>query len=456
MREKIDVIDLYFIASLVIGSIVRVISLFTLPLNLDSYPFIRAAMGILELDYNRYGTFRPPGFPLLIVPYLLISGNGEIAAKLASLTSSILLLISSYVVFRDASLKLFDDKESSKQKARYTGFLVSLLLSINIYFMIHPGYGIREEYLTILCMLVFYFTIIKTQISLKYNICLACLISLLTLTLLTAGLFFVGGIILFFLISKLKWFKFKPIKTKKILIILISFSLTFLLWALFSSFTWGDPLYNWQHQSNFFLNFYKMELNSLENIIDALINALIGGIPYEFYYFFFFSSMLFVILAIYLLIKNIRRKQFLFLFFVMGLNLLYLSVFIAPSKLINVPNSSRVMVYLFPFLYYLGAIPLANIFVEINNSKKYNLQLIYLFYIIFLITYVVKGIPFIMYLGYGGYPFPPSLLYLIFVIINELSLIIVVIKTRDITFPFSNSIDKDALNSNFRKNEEIR
>jgi hypothetical protein len=451
LKKKIDRAEQYLIVSLIIGIIFRIIFVITIPLNVDSYPFIRAARGILELDYNKYDTFRPPGFPLLIVPYLLLTGNGDVAAKLASLTSSIFLMVFCYFVFRNASKNLFDEVEKDIEKAKYVGFLVSLLISINIYFMVHPGYGIREEYLTLLCILVFYFTIIKKEISLKNNIILAFSVSLLTLSLLTTGLFFTAGIILFFFVSKLKWFKFQSIKGKKVLIILISFSISFLSWAAFSSFTWGDPLYNWQAQSNFFKDFYKMELNSLENIIAALLNALTGGIPYEFYYLFFFSSFVFLILVIYFIIKNFRIKQILFLFLVVGLNLLYLSVFIAPSKLINIPNSSRVMVYLLPFIYYLGAIPLGNIFVELERFKKNNSTLIYIFFFIFLVTYILKGLPFIIYLGYGGYPFPIHPLFIIIVILNEISLIILFLKTKDIQFPFNKNGDIKSTNKNFKK-----
>ncbi len=434
MRIKLEKIDSYFLIILILGSILRLIFVLTIPLNVDSYPFIRAAMGILELDYNKYGTFRPPGFPLLIVPFLILTGNGSAAAKLASFTSSILLIICCFYVFRNASMRFFSESEKKREKATYIGFLVSFLISMNIYFIVHPGYGIREEYLTLLGILVFYFTVIKEESTFKYNIFLGLSISLLTLTLLTTGLFFTVGIILFVLISRLKWFKFKPMPIKKVLIIVIAFFISFISWAVFSHYTWGDAFYNWQVQSIFYENFYKMTLDSIDNIIQALFNALTGGIPYEFYYLFFFISFFFIIIVFYIIIKNIRIKQVLFIFLVIGLNLLYLSVFIAPSKLINIPNSSRVMVYLLPFFLYLGAIPLGNILVELKYSKeKYSKYIISLF-IIFLVTYTLKGFPFIFKLGFGGFPFPTHPLFIIFLCINEISIFIFLIKTKNIKY----------------------
>jgi hypothetical protein len=433
--KNLEKFDKYFLIILIIGGVLRFIAVLNLPLNVDSYTFIKAGMGILEFNYNKYGTFRPPAFPLLIGIFLLITDNGIASAKLASFTSSILLLIICYYVFTRATKKFLDKNKRSKEIAKYTGLIVSLLISFNIYFIIHPGYGIREEYLSLWSILIFYFIVIKEKTTLKDNIYLSFSICMLTLTLITTGLFFVVGIILFFLISRLKWFKFKLIPTKKVLIIIISFLLTFFIWALFSYSTWGDALYNWSHQSTFFRNFYRMQLDSLENIIEAIINALIGGIPLEIYYMFFFISFFFVIIMLYNIIKNIRAKQMLFLFLVVGINLLYLSVFIAPSKLIGIPNSSRVMVYLLPFIYYIGVLPISNILVEIKTKEKEFPNYIVISLSIFLITYIFKGIPFIIILGYGGFPFPPHPVIIILFCLNEISILIFLITTKDIKYP---------------------
>jgi len=244
---------------------------------------------------------------------------------------------------------------------------------------------------------------------------------------LTAGFFFTIGIILFFLLSNLKIFKFKTIKIKKIGIIILSFILSFAIWALFSTFVFGDPFYNWQKQSDFFEDYYGMRLDSIENIIRAIINALLGGIPFQFYYFFLLTSIIFTIVFFYFLIKNLKKKQFLFIFLVFGLNLLYLSIFMAPSQIINIPNSVRVMMYFFPIVIYLGAIPLISSLLGLNERKnKFTKNTIGLF-IIFLITYSLKGLVFIIYLGYEGIPFPIHPLYLILVSINEISLLIYII-----------------------------
>jgi len=425
----LDRIDYTFIVILIIGSFLRLLFVSISPLNRDSYTFIHAAAGILEVQYNKYGTFRPPGFPLVIAPFILLTNNNYVlSAKLAAFSTSILLIFYNYYIFTQASKKLYANGNKKKViKAKLVGLFVSSLITFNLYFVVHPGFGLREELLCILCILIFYYIVVKEEMKLKDNIYLALSITYLTLTLITAGFFFTIGIILFFLISKLKFFEFKKLSVNKICIIIFSFIISFLIWAIFSAFVFGDAFYNWQKQSDFFEDFYGMRLDSIENIIQAIINALLGGVLFQFYYFFLLTSIVFTIIFFYFLIKNLKKKQFLFIFLVFGLNLLYLSIFIAPSQIINIPNSVRVMMYFFPIIIYLGAIPLINSLLGLYEGKyKFKKNMIGLF-IIFLITYSLKGLSFIIYLGYEGIPFLIHPLYLTLVSINEISLLIYLI-----------------------------
>jgi hypothetical protein len=305
--------------------------------------------------------------------------------------------------------------------------------------------GLREELLSILVISIFYFTIVKENMKLQDNILLALSVSFISLTLLTAGIFITMGIILFYLISKLKCFGYKSIEFKKLLIIIISFILSFFLWTFFNLCKTFPPFYSLEVQSLWFRLQFSIDITSIEGIINASINTLIFGIPSIFIYSTVLINLVFILLAIYILIKSFRKKQFLFLIFFVGTNLAYLSVFI---------TTPIIIIYFFSFFFYLGAIPLVNILFNVKNSQIKNKKSMFYLLMIFLITYILRGIDnlSIIYLilqFYNHIPlninfsailiqfyesFSPLrvIISIIFLIINELSLLIYIIKSRNL------------------------
>jgi hypothetical protein len=431
--------NFYFLIILIIGIILRIISLLIIPIGPDYYSFVNAARGIIEGNYFKYDTFRPPGFPLIIIPFLFITMNNYIlASKLSSFISSILLIILSYYIFTEAAEKFFYKEEAIEKKSKYVGLIVSCLISFNLYFVVNTGRGLREDFLALLCILVFYFTLIKEETSLKTNIYLALSISMLTFTLQSAGIFFATGIIVFFLISKLKYFEFRPIKVKKVYIATFAVIISFILWALISAVSTGDLLYNFSRQGSFFKDQHNLDLSSINGLFEALINAILLGIPFEIYYLLILISLVFTLLVFYLILKNFKQNQIIFIFITVGINLLYISIFMAPSKVLLIPNHPRVIIYLFPFIFFIGASGLVNIIIEFEkktDSRSKNMRILF---IIFILAYSLQGM--IYWFDYHGYPPPIHPILLFLFLIDEIFLLIFLIKSKNIKYSeFKNS-----------------
>jgi hypothetical protein len=350
----------------------------------DTYTYIASSVSIINNDYQPH---RPPGFPLLIVPLLLLTGNGPLSAKLTSFILGILLIVLSYYIFTQASLKIHGKTEKNIKKSKYIGLLVSCLIALNLYFIINNARGLREESMGILLLLIFFFFIVKRGISIWNNILLALSISLLTLIHLTAGLFITIGIVFFFLISKLHIFKlnFKSnsISTNQFFIVLFSFVLSFFFWAFFCSNKYGEPFYILTHHNTVFEGKYGISLSTLDNILKALLNALIFGIPSEFIYLGILISFTFILLIFYIVIKNIRNKQIFFIFSVISINFAYLSIFM------TIP---RIIFYFFPYIFYLGIIPVGNIIANPNQGNRKVKKRMKLLLLIFIISYFIQGI----------------------------------------------------------------
>jgi hypothetical protein len=346
-------------------------------------------------------------------------------AKLGSFTASILLIVCSYYVFRKASLKLLDLKEEKLKTAKYIGLITSFLISFSLPYIINTGRGLREELLALILLIIFYFTIVNDNVNLKSNLGLAISVSYLSLIHLTAGIFIFFGIILFFIVSKLKYFKFKSISIKKVLITILAIGLTLLLWFFFCNYKFGDPFKTLQTQSEFFRDTYGLDLSSFDKIISALINAIIFGIPSEFYILFTYFGFIFTILSLYVLLRNITKKQFLFIFLVVGVNFAYLSIFMA------IPGDIRLIMYFFPLLLYLGSIPIGTT-VKKLTSKGNTTLLTNISLILFLVLYTIRGI-------IKEELFLPlfttllaEIIYWIFILIGEISLLIYIIKNKDV------------------------
>ncbi len=437
--------DLYFILVLILGIFLRILSLIGIEIEPDSYTYLEGTINIINFEYN---ALRPPGFPLTIVPFLLLTNNGFFSIKLASFTFSVLTIISSYFIFIKASLKLFGtNDERTNEKSKYIGLIVSFFLSFNLYFINNSGRGLREEFMALTVILIFYIIMVKNKCNLKENISLGSLISFLTLTHLTGGLFITLGILFFYFISKLKYFKFKTISFRTLLIIFLSFGITFVLWAFFCDIHFGDSLINWHQHNKTFQIKYGIDLSTIENVFKALINALIFGLPSEFIYLGALSSFVFIFLVISILIKNLVKKQFLFIFMIGGLNFAYLSIFM------TIP---RVLIYFFPLIFYLGAIPLGSTIIEFKERKNaFQKNMLYLL-VIFFISYIIRGIDSmaIIFSLYQVYNYVPCfcnynvianqfyqelsifriILDIFFAIIIELSLLIYLIRSRYLNY----------------------
>jgi hypothetical protein len=431
-------LDYYFLLALVINLILKILLFSSTPLFIDSYTYLFATDNIINLEYSSY---RAPFFPLLIAPLFLLTGEAFTAIKITSLLMGIILVITSYLVFTKAAMKLFQGNKKDKiKKGKYVGLLVSFLLEFNLYLLSHNLKGLREELLCILCILIFYFTVIKEEPTLKTNIYLALSICFLTLTLLTAGIFITFGILIFYLFCKIKRFNLKSITQRKLLIILFSFALSFGLWAIFNFHKSFPIFYSLEVQKNWFKFEYNIEIASFGDLIDASINALLFGIPSIFIYFLSLIGFVFILLVVYVLTKNFYKKQFLFLFFFIGMNLAYLSVFI---------TTPRIILYFFPFFFYIGAFTIIKRFFNIENQKK---KMMIFLILIFLITYIIRGMDnlSIIHLLLSIYKDAPliinfdkiwvqfyvvysplrTIISIIFLIINEISLLLFILKSK--------------------------
>jgi len=425
-------IDHYFLISLVIGIILRIISLLSIYRIPDVYLYFDGAIDLINFDYN---SFRPPGFSIIIIPFIILTGNGPLSAKLASFSLSIILIVYSYFIFTKASLKLFEKNKTNEIKAKYIGLIVSILISLNIYFIFNSGKGLREELISVLIIMIFYYTIVKEDMNLKTNISLTLSVSFLTLTHLTVGIFISFGIILFNLVSKLKYFKIKFKSSIKTIIIFFSFLISFVFWGVFSVYKFGEFFYNFHIQNEWFKQWFDFDLSSVENLINIFKNAIIFGIPLEIIFLIILIGFVFMILFFYILFRNIKSKQIFYIFIVLGINFAYLSIFLASRGRFFIPRSPgtepspRLIIYFFPFIFYIGAYPLGNIIVEsiINNinSKKINYLMIFYF-----ITYSVHGLQFFLINNSLLQFFLISWSIIIF-LINDLPLLIFLIKYRN-------------------------
>lgn len=440
--KTFEKIDSHFIYMLIVGIIIRFLSFLFVPIVDDTISYIESARFIIEINYT---SLRPPGFPLLLVPFLLLTGDGAFSAKIVSFIISILLILCSYYVYMKAFMNLFKDSKRREQKAKKIGLLASFLLIFNLFFIFHSGKGLREELIALLYLVLFYFIIIKDKLSLRDNICLSLIICLLILTQLSTSFFIVVAIVIFFIVSKFKRFQFKPISNKKFFIILASFICSFFLWAIFSMYKWGDPLANWNTQGAWFGIKYGVDLSSFEGIINAGLNALTFGLPSIFIFLFVYFGFAFILIMLYFLIKNLRNKQLLFIFLAVGLNYAYLTIYI---------TTPRVIMYFFYILLYIGALPLGIFLVKLENKdvttiKKTN----YLLYT-YLISYVLRGLDTlsIIYLVYQIYNYLPHFsdvdtiisifaqtlnpiiltITFILIVINEGSLVLILISNKDL------------------------
>jgi len=383
-------IDYRFLIILFIGILLRIIPIFAFDsfftrfyIFTDAYTYVAGAEGIITGDYN---THRPPSFPLFIVPFLLITGEPIIAVRLASFTSGILLIITSYFVFTKSSMKIFGEIEDERDKAKYVGFLVSLYISIHYNLASLSGMGRREEFMMTLLILIYYFIFVKeNNTSLKNSLILILLISLFTLAHPTAGIFTFLTFLFFFIISKLRILKFSIISNIQMILISLSFILSLLFWFIFCFLKFGDPLYTFNSQNQYFQF-------SLDNISLIIIKGFNKGIAAEIHILFDLIGIVFILSCIVNIFYCYKERQILFLYGLILINFFYLSCFIAASGL------ERLIYYFFPFIFFLGFIFIINNFYEKKdmeiitlNFLKWKLKIILNhFFILFVLIFIIK------------------------------------------------------------------
>jgi hypothetical protein len=397
--KLIDKLDYRFIIILVVGIVLRTITFALIPIPNDAKGYIKAAESIFNGNYD---SFRFPSFPLFVMLFLLVIEDSIVAIKLASLLSGIFAIIASYFVFTKASLIIFGRNEDGIYKSKYVGLLVSFYMSINFFLVYNNGRGLREEFMMVLLILLFYFIFISENCgSLKNLIIVFVLFSIFTLSHITAGIFTFVSILLYYLFSKSKIIK-NIIKTElkisnlKFFTISISFICSHLFWIIFCTIHFGDPLYTinrlryyWKDNSNM-----ELEINSLGKIMNLIKYSIENGINRAFLTLFFLIGPIFIFIIILTYFKYLKNAKILFLYLFLFINFLYLSIFLAFN------GAYRLLIYFFPFLFFLGSILIMHIWYEKRDAAILNFKIFKkelsissnLIFLLYLITFTIKNI----------------------------------------------------------------
>lgn len=356
LKEKsIKHFDKKFILILMIGIFLRIVSFLYSPLTPDSFQYIAGAKEILKFTYS---SFRPPGFPLFIAPFLFIFQDGVIAIKIACFTASFLLIISSYLVFKRAAFKVLQQEN----KANFVGLLVSFLVSIQYFLAYNNGRGLREDLISLCLILIFYFLLIRIKDrNITHYISIFLLIFYLTLIHVTVGIFFYISFFLYVLFSI--FFKLEhDFSLSEFIIVSISFLGSIIFWFTFCFLTFGDPFYTMNIQKSWFRSELNLNLASLDSLITSMIRGITNGIPMEFYILIHHIFLVMIISFILSLFYFRKKRQIKFLIILIVLNLLFLSMFV-----MDLPNG-RLFLYLFPFIFYLGFLFLIEILYKYDKN----------------------------------------------------------------------------------------
>ncbi len=370
---------------LIIGAILRIISLIFVDLAPDSYNYLDGAEGILTGNYT---THRPPTFPLVIAVFLIITQNSFLAVKFASFFCGISLIIISNFVFSKTALKVFTNTEDSQQKSKLVGYLTSFYISIHGFLVWNNGMGIREELIASLCILLFYFVIVKSNIfNWKDYLILMVLVSALTLSHVSVGIFVTIAIVFFYFISKFRFMSIN-VSSMKVLLITVSFIASYSFWLIFCWVNFGDPFHTIKVQQAWYERNTPLDFGSLTGIIEGVLRGLSLGILFEFFGLFGVIGIVFTIIIVLFLVKNWKNNQVFMLLSIIGVNFLYLSIFYA------VYADVRLFFYFLPIFFFLGHLFLVNYYFKkrkllirsISILKKkftFSIHTIFILYIVF-------------------------------------------------------------------------
>ena len=377
-----------------IGTILRIISLLAIPIASDSLCYIQGAEDIL---IGIYTTHREPGFSLYIVPFLLIFKDSSLAIKFASFTSGILLIFTSFIVFSKASIRFFERDKNGYSKSNLIALSVSLCISIQNYLVYNNGRGLREETISLLLLLIFYYIIVNQNgYDVKTILVFFFLVTFLNLVHLTAGIFTFLSFISFLFISKTKYIEFKFSNTI-IITYIVSFICSILYWLIFCGINFGNPFSTFDVNQSTMNGTYNVILHPWNEAIETIRFALIYGIIIELSIFFTAFGIIFGSIILFSIMKFYRKQQIQFLSVLLFINFIYISIYIAYVR------SPRLIIYFFPFLFYIGFLLLIEIiykkkeiiFVSFNaKEKEVHFNFIYIFYLLalYFIVYSITEI----------------------------------------------------------------
>ncbi|MFX1393382.1 MAG: hypothetical protein ACFFAH_07390 [Promethearchaeota archaeon] len=425
LKKIFDKIDYRFLIILAAGIVIRIISNLYIGLTIDADGYLYTAEGIINNDYKSH---RPPIFPLLIVPFLLIIKDGEIAIRCASVTSAILLIIAVYYVFKKTSFKIFGDDDIGKGKSNYIALLVTMFVSLNFLSIRYSSSGQREDLLALFLILLFYFLFIADNKKSKRNyLFIALLCSALTLAHVTAGIFLCITIIFYYLIPKLKILEYQ-VSTVNVFIIIISFLCSFLFWMIFCFINFGDPFYTMRYHQQWFKEETSLDLSSIEGIIEGVREGLTLGIWEEFDALFFCMGIIFTLATFLNFGRYYKNNRIFYLYLLIFVNFLYISIFIAAFPF------PRLILYFFPIIFFLGSIPIINTLYEkkdirltVSNLFKRDISIsLHIIFFLYLAFYVILQIFRLIFLINTSLYYIRDLIYL-FSIIYEFFLLIIFI-----------------------------
>ncbi len=398
---KLDKISLLTIISIGLGISLRFLSFLVLP----SAPDTGSYVGALELiQTGTYNSFRPPLFPLAVLPFLLMIDDMFLAIKTASLIFGCILLIISYFTFSSLLPINGEEKSQMQNKSRIFGLVVTLSISVQYLLVYNNGRGLREEFLTIQLVLIFQFLFSKNSNNYTKNTYILCLLfSALVLTHLLVGLFTYLGFLFYFIIVKIR-LKEGKISTLRFVIISLSTIISVLFWFGYCALHFNDPFYTVTYYNSWFKENYTLDISSMEGLISGLIDGLEIGVFLELQKLTYEIGFVFVILIIFTFFTHREKEEIWFLLFILLCNFGFLSVFFAVT-----PNP-RLIITFYPFLFFLAWIPLINLIERRNNfvlrlnklPKKRVIRPSEVFVIIYIFLYCLRMGLMIVYFIDGG------------------------------------------------------
>ncbi|MHA1726988.1 MAG: hypothetical protein ACTSXH_19465 [Promethearchaeota archaeon] len=310
IRKIFHEINYKFLIILGMGIILRLISIsasnimfIRIYLSTDAYDYVLVAESILKGDY---ATHRPPSFPFFIIPFLLIFKEGSIAVLSATFVSGVILIIVSYLVFKRATLIIFENHNNKIKIGNEIGLYTSFIIAIDYPLVYIDGLSRRESFMMVLLILIFYFTFIRDSNGhdndMTQLLIIGVLMAVFTLSHPTAGIFLFISLIVFFLISKIMRKDYLKFSNSKLLSITISFTAASLGWLLFCFFHFGDSFYTYTLQSRYFKIF------TLDRYITIGLDGLKYGIPWELLILFNIFGVIFTLNSFIVVLIHHKKK----------------------------------------------------------------------------------------------------------------------------------------------------